>query len=117
MTEKTVGPVTVLTPRENRIDASVATAFKGQIVDFTNRGTSTIALDLGGVDFMDSSGLTAIISSLKTVNLSGGKMVVCNLTPNVLKLFKLTKLDKVFQVYPDENKACLALDIPEGGNP
>ena len=113
ITEKAIAKVTVLTPQENRIDATVATAFKGRIVDLINQGATTIALDLSLVEFMDSSGLTSVISALKTVNLSGGKMAVCNLTPGVLKLFQLTKLDKVFAVYPDQDKACLALENPD----
>lgn len=108
--EKSIGNVLVVTPQENRIDALVATDFKGRLVDLINQGHGKIVLNMNHVDFMDSSGLTAIISTFKTVSSTGGELVVCSLGSGLVSLFKLTKLDKVFQVFPSEDLACKALE-------
>ncbi|MFW5662112.1 MAG: STAS domain-containing protein, partial [Bacteroidota bacterium] len=49
------------------------------------------------IKFMDSSGLGAIITSLKLVATTGD-IVLCGVEPEVLQLFKLTRMDKVFSI-------------------
>ena len=105
-----VGAVLVITPQEDRLDASVAGNFKGFMVDVINQGKHKLVLNLERVDFVDSSGLTAIVSTLKSLGLAGGEMVVCGIKNNVAALFKLTRLDKIFKVFDDINQACQTLD-------
>ena len=64
-----------------------------------------LVLNLAEVEFVDSSGLTAIVSTLKSLSLSGGEMVICGVGKNLTNLFKLTKLDRVFKIFGDENQA------------
>jgi anti-sigma B factor antagonist len=106
--EKKVGDVLVVLPREKRIDASVSTGFKGKMVDWINQGNRRIILDLSHVDFIDSSGLGAIISSLKTIG-SDGDLVICGVRETVMGLFKLTRMNRVFQIFTDESEAIEAL--------
>ena len=105
-----VGAVLVVTPQEDRLDASVAGTFKGFMVDVINQGGQKVVLNLERVDFVDSSGLTAIVSTLKSLALAGGEMVVCGIKNNVAALLKLTRLDKIFKVFDDINQACQTLD-------
>jgi anti-sigma B factor antagonist len=108
--QQQVGGILVVTPQEDRLDASVAGTFKGFMVDLINQGGQKVVLNLERVAFIDSSGLTAIVSTLKSLGLAGGEMVVCGINNNVAALFKLTKLDKVFRVFDDINHACQTLD-------
>jgi len=102
--EKKVGDVLVVLPREKRIDASVSTGFKGKMVDWINQGNRRIILDLSHVDFIDSSGLGAIISSLKTIG-SDGDLVICGVRETVMSLFRLTRMNRVFQIFTSEQEA------------
>ncbi len=106
--EKKVGEVLVVLPREKRIDASVSTGFKGRMVDWINQGNKRIVLDLSEVDFIDSSGLGAIVSSLKTLG-TDGDLVICGIRETVMGLFKLTRMNRVFQIFNDESEAIKAL--------
>lgn len=106
--EKKVGDVLVVLPREKRIDASVSTVFKGKMVDWINQGNKRIVLDLSQVDFIDSSGLGAIVSSLKTLG-SDGDLVICGVRETVMGLFKITRMNRVFQIFADESEAIKAL--------
>jgi anti-sigma B factor antagonist len=106
--ERKVGNVLVVLPREKRIDASVSTGFKGRMVDWINQGNRRIVLDLSEVDFIDSSGLGAIVSSLKTLG-SDGDLVICGIRETVMGLFKITRMNRVFQIFASESEAIEAL--------
>jgi len=106
--ERKVGNVLVVLPREKRIDASVSTGFKGRMVDWINQGNRHIVLDLSEVDFIDSSGLGAIVSSLKTLG-NDGDLVICGIRETVMGLFKITRMNRVFQIFATESEAIEAL--------
>lgn len=98
------GDVTVVTPAVRRLDASVAPAFKQQVVAALESGPKRLLLDLAGLDFLDSSGLGAMVSILKALG-SQGAMAVCGAHGSVLALFKLTRMDKVFPLHADRAQA------------
>ncbi|KMY68111.1 hypothetical protein AAU61_06985 [Desulfocarbo indianensis] len=109
MESEQIDGVLVATPQEERLDASVAGAFKNFMVDVLNQGHQRVVLNLEDVQFIDSSGLSAIVSALKSFSLAGGEMVVCGINKNVAALFKLTRLDHIFQVFTNKNEACQML--------
>ncbi|RQD57652.1 MAG: anti-sigma factor antagonist [Desulfonatronovibrio sp. MSAO_Bac4] len=92
-----------------RLDSASAPMFKGIMVDFITRENLRIALDLEHVEFMDSSGLSALLSTLKTLK-GRGRLVLYGVGPNVAKLFSITRLDRgVFDIFPDHEKAMASL--------
>jgi anti-sigma B factor antagonist len=102
------GTLPVVVPRVRRLDASVAPAFKAQVVDLVEAGERRLVVDLAGVDFLDSSGLGALVSILKALG-NQGAMAVCGPRGSVLSLFKLTRMDKVFAIDPDRQAAIARL--------
>ena len=94
----------VVSVQENRIDAAVALAFKDAMRNATADGPDTIVLDLGKVDFIDSSGLGAIVATMKHLAPSR-KLVLAGLTPAVDKVFRLTRMDTVFSLFPSMDDA------------
>lgn len=105
-----IGEFLVVTPLERRIDASSAPDFKGKMVDWINTGNQRILLDLSHVDFIDSSGLGAIVSCLKTIG-SGGDLLICGIRDEVMNLFKLTRMDRVFQIFSSREVALKAVSL------
>jgi len=91
-----------------RLDAREAVEFKAQMADWIRQGPQTILLNLAEVRFIDSSGLGAIVSVLKLLGRQGD-LVLCGVTEPVLSLFKLTRMDRVFQMYAQESEALTAL--------
>ncbi len=91
-----------------RLDASVALSFKQAVVKVVEAGDTRLLLDLQGVEFLDSSGLGAMVSILKAVG-SRGTVAVCNATGGVQSLFKLTRMDKVFTLYGSREDALARL--------
>lgn len=104
----TVGGVLVVKPVDPRIDASGSLSFKGRIVDWINQGHHFIVLDLSEVDFIDSSGLGTIVSILKTLG-KGGELYISGLRETVASIFRLTRMDRVFRIYPSADIAARAM--------
>jgi anti-sigma B factor antagonist len=103
-----IGSVLVVKPMDKRIDASSATAFKAKIADCIQGGGQRIVLNLSEVEFIDSTGLGAIVSSLKAMG-GEGDLVICCPRETVMNLFRLTRMNRVFQILPSEEEAVAIL--------
>jgi anti-sigma B factor antagonist len=64
-----------------------------------------LLLNLGDVDYIDSSGIGELVSAYTAVKNRGGEMKLLNLTKKVRDLLQITKLFTVFEVFTDENVA------------
>ncbi len=84
----------------------VKTAFESAV----NNDFRRILVDLGGVSWMDSSGLGVLVSGHTTVSRAGGRMVILNATKKIHELFIITKLITVFDTFNDETEALAALE-------
>ncbi|HIK36859.1 MAG: STAS domain-containing protein [Geminocystis sp.] len=93
--------VKVLRP-EGMLDASKSTQFRQQIKDIINEGARYILIDLKKVNFIDSSGLGALVLALKMVKEKGGKLFLMSLNEQVKMLFELTNTGHLFEVINDE---------------
>ena len=88
--------VTVL---EDRIDAATAIQFKEKMRDLTKNGPGRVVLDLARVQFLDSSGLGAIVAVKKLLG-PDRVLELSGLTPTVEKVFRLTRMDSIFPIHP-----------------
>jgi anti-sigma B factor antagonist len=100
--------VRIVTVEADRIDAAMAIQFKDQMRSETEAGPDSIILDLTAVDFIDSSGLGAIVAAMKQLG-SGRKLSLAGLSPTVEKVFKLTRMDTVFKLYASLDDARTAI--------
>lgn len=89
---------------EERIDSAVAIRFKEAVREQAAEGPARIVLDLGKVDFLDSSGLGAVVAVMKLIG-PERRLELCNLTPNVDKVFRLTRMDRVFTIHDGPDAA------------
>lgn len=99
LSSEKAGSLQVITVNSARIDAAVAIEFKDAMRAETNNDNPTVILDLSQVDFIDSSGLGAIVASMKHLG-QDRALVLAGLTPTVEKVFRLTRMDSVFSVCP-----------------
>jgi anti-sigma B factor antagonist len=84
---------------EDRIDAATAIQFKERMRDVTRDGPVRVVLDLARVQFLDSSGLGAIVAVKKLLG-PDRVLELSSLTPTVEKVFRLTRMDSVFTIHP-----------------
>ncbi len=83
---------------EDRIDAAVAIAFKDNMRSLTEGGEGDVLLDLSQVEFIDSSGLGAIVAAMKQLG-ADRKLQLASMSANVDKVFRLTRMDMVFTIH------------------
>lgn len=93
---------------DEKLDASTAPDFKSHVLNFVANGKTRILLDLGKVDFIDSSGLGAIVTILKRVS-DGGDLCICNPKEPIKNMFKLTRMERVFRIFSSEEEAINAM--------
>ncbi len=96
--------VTLIRPSVQRLDAAVAPAFRQAVVARVERGERRLVLDLERVEFIDSSGLGALVSILKAAG-SQGAVALCNAGGAVMGLLTLTRMDRVFRMVPTREEA------------
>ena len=75
------------------------------IRDLIGKGSKSILLDLGEVNYIDSSGLGELVSAYTTAKNQGAALKLLKLTRKVHDLLQLTKLYTVFDIYDDEASA------------
>ncbi|WP_085310811.1 STAS domain-containing protein [Planktotalea arctica] len=83
---------------EKRIDAAAAIQFKDRVRELTAEQVTPVVLDLSEVDFVDSSGLGAIVATMKFLG-SERPLHLAGLTPIVAKVFALTRMERVFKIF------------------
>ena len=109
--ERIDGDALVATVLESRLDASSAPALKKRMAALIKDGHHRLALYLSAVEFIDSSGLSAMVSALRQLH-GDGDLVLIAPRNTVLSMFKLTRLDRVFRIFPDQMQALAALAAP-----
>lgn len=95
----------VLTIQDERIDAHNSGELKEYLLQMIEGGEKQIIVQLEHVRFIDSSGLGALLSGNKHIVAKSGKLALANVQKQVLSMFELTRLNRVFDMYADLNEA------------
>lgn len=102
--EKRIEDVDVL-KLKGRLDASSAKNLKGRVASLVKENRVKLIVDMAGVDFIDSSGLGSLVSSLRAVNEKDGDVKVTALQKQVRSIFELTRLHRIFGIFDDVEAA------------
>ena len=93
-----LGGALVITLEEQRLDAAVALSFKEAVREALEEPGAPVIMDMSRVDFLDSSGLGAVVAVMKLLG-KERRLELSGLTPNVAKVFRLTRMDTVFTLH------------------
>jgi len=105
VTTRTVGDVHILDCSGKITLGEGTMAVRNGVREILNGGGKKILLNLGDVNYIDSSGIGELVSSFTTVTNQGGQLKLLNLTKKIQELLAITKLLTVFQVYDSEQGA------------
>ena len=97
-----VGDVTVVDVAGRITLVEGSSALRDSLRDMINKNQKKILLNLGEVNYIDSSGIGELVSGFTTVTNSGGQLKLLNLNKRVKDLLQITKLYTVFDVHEDE---------------
>lgn len=91
------------------VDAYTSARFREAMVDLINAGAASLIISMMKVEYIDSSGLGALVGGLKRSTENGGRIIiVCN-NPQIRKVFEITGLEKVFPIFENEADALSVL--------
>jgi anti-sigma B factor antagonist len=99
-TRTTPSGVTVLLAT-GRINLTCAASLRGQLSDLIADGHVKLLVDLSNADAVDSSGIGALIASLKAARAAGGDLRITAPNDQVTSVLRLTNLSRVLLVHPD----------------
>lgn len=103
-TTDNINDVFIVKIEDKRLDAKGAVSFRDSIGNLVSEKKYNIILDFSDINFIDSSGLGAIVSVFKMIG-RNGKLVLSNISETVLQTFTRTKMDKVFIISKNQEDA------------
>jgi anti-sigma B factor antagonist len=106
--------VTIVLIPGTTLDASNTKKFKSDVAPLATAG-ARIIFDLSNLKFVDSSGLGAMLSSLRQINGVGGDLKLCAMSKPVRALIELVRMHRVFEIYNTREEALLSFGV--GGVP
>lgn len=88
-----------------RFDAYSAPSVERLLKSITNRMPANAIIDLGEVNFVDSTGLATILQGMKRCRQQKGDLYLCNIQPSTRIIFELTHFDRVFPIFETQEAA------------
>ena len=98
------------------IHVSTAPRFSQRLSEAIDNGKRAIVLDLSGVEFIDSTGLSVLLNGLRQVSQVQGCLALICSNPTVLRLFQITSLDETFDIFRDRPSAFAFVDQSAAGS-
>jgi anti-sigma B factor antagonist len=105
LTTREDGRVTIMTVKGDLVIGEPEALFKKTVTRLLEEGRVQLLVDLGGAGFLDSSGLGALVRALTNSQKEGGQTKLLRAGPQVRRLLEMTKLDSVFEMHEDLEKA------------
>ncbi|MDX2249754.1 MAG: STAS domain-containing protein [Bacteroidia bacterium] len=96
---------TIIKLLDEKLDSRISPDLKGEFINLNAQGSRNIILNLDDVKYVDSSGLSAILTAKRLCGTSGGILVLCHLNNHVEKLIKISHLESVLNILPTQEEA------------
>jgi len=90
---------------QGEVDVYTSPRLKQAIVEAIDAGCVNVVVDLEGVGFIDSSGLGVLVSGLRRVKEHDGTLRLVCTHDGIIKIFRITGLDKVFPLFSSPEEA------------
>jgi len=91
----------------DRLDEKIASPVRDELCELFGKPNIRLVLDLDGVNFIDSSGFGVFLAAMKAAGNNNGQFKICNVSSEMVELFKLLQLHHVLEIY-DRLEACLS---------
>ena len=90
---------------EGEVDVYTSPQLKQEIVNVSKSGVKHLAINLAKVEYLDSTGLGVLIGGLKRFREVGGNLILIGPNMRIVRIFEITGLDKIFDIYQTEDEA------------
>ncbi len=96
------------------IDVYTAPRLRERLLELVAEGTRYIVVNMERVEFLDSTGLGVLVGGLKRIRAQGGSLVLVCSQERILKIFRITGLERVFQIFSSVDEAVVGLADSSG---
>ncbi len=96
-------------------DLHACPEFERRVLEALGRGASELLIDLTEVSFIDSTTIGILMRTRKRLAPLGGRVLVVTADRNILRLFEITALDRMFEIYSTRTEALEDVDEHRGG--
>ncbi|MGB8955419.1 MAG: anti-sigma F factor antagonist [Tumebacillaceae bacterium] len=103
--ETEVSGDTLIVRLSGELDHHTAEVVRTRVEAELDRGIDNLVMNFEHLGFMDSSGLGVILGRYKRVTASGGRMSLCSVNDQLMKLFELSGMLKILRIYKTESQA------------
>ncbi|MBW1799712.1 MAG: STAS domain-containing protein, partial [Deltaproteobacteria bacterium] len=93
-----IGDVTIITLPGDVLDANYSREFKEDVAPILETNKKVV-FDMSRMSFVDSSGCGALLSCLRRIKGAGGELKICAVSSPVFGVFRLIRLDRIFDFY------------------
>ena len=93
-----------------RLDNETNQYFFDCVKDAIEAGSNKIVIDLAGLGYVSSIGLSALVRARSRAAKAGGKIFLANIENQVLEVLRLVHFDKIFNIYESEAEAIAAME-------
>ena len=98
LAERKSGEIEVI-ELKGRLDAVSAKTLKDKVQFLVDEQRVKLVLDMGDIDFVDSTGLGVLVAALRSANKKGGDVKIAALQNKIRSIFELTRLHRVFEIF------------------
>ena len=104
ITERTESDISIIKP-EGRIDWNTMPVFTDCLNRLIQEGSKKLLIDFSETEYIASSGMRTLITSLKMIEEKGGAMAICSLSDQLEELFNVVQFDKIIKIYKTDFEA------------
>ncbi len=99
-TKENINDVLIIKINEKEANLSKSESFKELVLEEISKGARKLIISFEDVEYLDSSFLGALVGILKTLLPVNGKLILTEMNNDIVNLFELTRLDKIFVLSP-----------------
>ena len=96
------------------VDLYTAPEFKQQLIEVIEQGGKEVVVDFSNTTFIDSTTLGVLVGGVKRLRANEGRLSLVCSDRNITKIFEITGLDKVFEIYATRDEAVSSVEVPQG---
>jgi anti-sigma B factor antagonist len=100
-----IAPSAYLISLAGNFDLHMGPEFERRVLEAIGRGASDLVIDLTEVSFIDSTTVGILMRTRKRLAPVSGRVLVVTSDRNILRLFEITALDRMFEIYPRRSEA------------
>jgi anti-sigma B factor antagonist len=111
-----ISGTTAVLELSGRFDSYVAPRAAEWLEKITTGSPAHVVVNMSEVNFVDSTGLATLVQGLNRARKRNGELYLCGLQKQVYMIFELTRLDKAFHIFVDEDHALHAITATSGAS-